>query len=353
MTSQALAPPATFDAVAYPFDAIPEPGEAMAVAPGIFWVRMPLPFVLNHINLWLLQDGDGWTVVDTGVTSDETRDLWRQVIGRYCGGRPVRRVIVTHYHPDHVGLAGWFEAEYGTRLWMTRTEWLMARMFAIDDSEAWSENFVNFYRISGVDENFIAAARDRRNPFVPLVSPVPMQFERIVDGQHLAIDGDDWEVVIGEGHAPEHACLYNRARNILLAGDQILPRISPIVGVHAPEPAANPLAEFLATIEELRTRLPANALVLPAHNEPFTGLHARLDDLASHHKERLAKLLAACEGKMTTVELARVLFNRRPLDNHQLSFAIAETLSHLKVLQDRGQVGETAGAHGVRLFART
>ena len=335
----------------YAFARRPAVGEAMAVAPGIRWLRVPLPFALDHINLWLLEDGDGWTVVDTGINSVDCRDQWAQVIANHADGRPIHRVIATHFHPDHVGLAGWFVEEFGAELWMTRTEWLTARMYALDDSEAWSENFIEFYRAAGGTDEFLAATRQRRNPYVALVAPIPLRYRRLVDAQQFTIDGRTWEVVIGEGHSPEHACLWCAELDVLIAGDQVLPRISPIVGVHAPEPAASPLDDFLASIKRLRDRLPADALVLPSHNEPFTGLHARLNALAAHHDERLARLAEACAEPQSSVELARVLFDR-PLDEHQMAFAIAETLSHLRVLEDRGTIVEHPAVDGVRRYAR-
>jgi len=334
----------------FPWPAPPAAGETLEVAPGIHWLRLPLPFALNHINVWLVEDGDGWTVVDTGVARDEARAQWRIALAAH-GERPVRRVVVTHYHPDHVGLAGWFAETQGARLWMTRTEWLAARMYALDTSEEFAGTFADFYRSAGGAADFVHGVRQGSYDFPSLVTPVPRSYRRLVDGETFEMGGRRWRVVVGEGHSPEHACLWCEEAGVLIAGDQVLPRISPIVGVMAPEPDADPLSAFLVSLAKLKREIPADALVLPSHNTPFTGLHFRLDELAHHHDERLDRLLEAVSGAKTAMELAKALFDRE-LDHHQTGFALAETLSHLRVLETRGLIARSERADGVWIYNR-
>ncbi|SMF30003.1 Glyoxylase, beta-lactamase superfamily II [Tistlia consotensis] len=333
----------------YPFETKPAAAELKEVAPGVHWLRMPLPFALDHINLWLLEDGDSWTLVDCGLATDETRALWRRIFEERLGGRPIGRVLVTHYHPDHVGLAGWLTEHWGVELWMPRTEWLTARALSRsrdDEVEPW----LSYYRRAGCEPAFLDEVGLRGAVYARRVSPVPDRYRRLADGQELAIGGRSWRVVIGRGHAPEHALLLCQELGLLISGDQVLPKISPNVSVWPYEPEENPLADFLATLERLR-ELDPGLLVLPSHNVPFRGLHERLAELAQHHDERLDLLEAACAEPQTALQLARVLF-RRPLDSHQMGFAIGETIAHLRFLERRGLLVRDQDTDGVERYRR-
>ena len=317
----------------YPFETL-DYGDTLEVAPGIHWVRMVLPFALDHINLWLLEDGDGWTVVDTGYNDDRIRDHWRAVIGAMLGGRPITRTIVTHFHPDHLGLAGWFQGEYGTELWMTYPEWLQAHL-------AWSQDvthhigaWVDFFVANGLDPAAGEAYRAGREGFGRASTPIPPTLRRIWDGETVAINGRDWRVITGSGHSAEHAALYCADLNVLISGDQVLPRITTNVSLWYTEPDGNPLRQYLESLDKFRP-VPEDALVLPSHNRPFHGLHDRLDALAAHHRERLATARDHCDRPRTAVDLIPVLFDRE-LDNHQLGFAIGESLAHLNYLAAAG-----------------
>lgn len=308
----------------------PEYGEPIPVAEGILWLRARLPLALNHVNLWLCDDGDGWTLVDTGYGDAASRAMWHGVLGTVLAGRPVRRVLVTHFHPDHAGLAGWLCDETGAELWMSRTEWLTCRALALDTTPAFVAATEAAYRRAALPEEIVTRQQARGNAYRAVVSEPPPVFSRLGAGQEFGLAGSTWRVLVGEGHAPEQVTLYCAERNLLLAADQILPRISPVIGVWSSEPAADPLGDFLRSMAQYRA-LPDDCRVLPSHGLPFLGLHDRLDQLALHHEERLAHTLAACGEPATAAAVLKSLF-ARPLDAHQTGFALAETLAHLNRL---------------------
>jgi glyoxylase-like metal-dependent hydrolase (beta-lactamase superfamily II) len=315
----------------------PPAGEGHALAPGVAWVRLPLPYALDHINVWLLADGDGWTLVDTGQGDAPTRAAWERLSRSLLEGRPVRRVVVTHHHPDHVGLAGWMAESWRSELWCTRTEWLAARegtLAALGEQQGLASAF---YARAGVPQAAISALREWCRAYPAVVSPVPPSFRRLADGDELAVDGSLWRVVVGRGHTPEQACLFSAEKRILVAGDQVLPHITPNVSVWPQEPEAEPLSEYLETIAALE-RLPDDVLILPSHGLPFRGLRRRLLELAEHHHQRLDAALGACaERPRTAWEVTAVLFPR-DLDSHQSAFAVGESVAHLHHLVARGRL---------------
>lgn len=335
----------------YIFERAPEFGTVVEAAPGVHWLRMALPFQLDHINLWLIEDGDGWTAIDAGIDGDDVRQAWRRVFHGYLAGRPLKRLIVTHFHPDHMGLAGWLTGHFGIELWTPREEWTVARRLAGGEGHGTAEDYRRFYRAAGFDGARLDLAEGRRRHYPSRVSPIPGQYRRIEDGQVIDIGGRSWRVIVGTGHSPEHACLYCAEAGLLISGDQILPRITPNVSVGPGEPDADPLRGFLDSLPAF-SGLPAETLVLPSHDRPFRGLHGRLEQLALHHDARLEEALAACDGPRTGVEVLDRLFDRE-LDDHQLFFAIGESLAHLHFLVGEGRMAKTARSDGVDLFART
>ncbi|HXP06806.1 MAG TPA: MBL fold metallo-hydrolase [Stellaceae bacterium] len=337
----------------FPVATPPAPGETVQIAPGIHWLRMRLPFALNHINLWLLEDGPGWTIVDCGYALDEARDAWERIFAETLGGRPVRRVIVTHYHPDHIGLASWLTEPWEAPLWISEKEWLHARMHALGTGGDASETLRRDFALrAGLDEETSQVFAERQGNYRLGVPSVPTTYHRIGEGSAIEIGGREWRVIIGEGHAPEHACLYCAESGVLIAGDQILPRISPNISVQTYEPDGDPLARYLNSLKKLRAALPPDILVLPSHNLPFYGVHERIDELAGHHEARCAEVIAACARPMSAADLMPVLF-RRLLDRHQMGFALGEALAHLHYLEGQGALARERGGDGVDRFLAT
>lgn len=347
----------------YPWaDAVPAPGTTREVAPGVRWLRMGLPFALDHINLWLLRDRDGdrdgWAIVDCGIDNADTRAAWEQVFANELQGLPVLRVIVTHMHPDHIGLAHWLCERWSTpdrdcRLWISATDWNAARMASQATTGFGGESAARFFAGHGLtDPEAQAKVRARSNYYASMVPRVPPRFRRLMDGMVLDIGGRRWRCIVGHGHAPEHISLFAEDGAVLISGDMLLPRISTNVSVIDLEPEADPLPLFLRSIAALRP-LPEGTLVLPSHGKPFTGLHRRVAQLEAHHAERLADLHAACvEAPRSAAGLLPVLF-RRPLDLHQTTFAMGEAIAHLHALQGQGALRPVPGDDGVLRWQAT
>jgi glyoxylase-like metal-dependent hydrolase (beta-lactamase superfamily II) len=337
------------DGIQYELGARPADGETMALADGIVWLRMPLPFQLNHINLWLLRDERGWVIVDTGVDTGTTRDIWRNVFSDGMRRDPATHVVVTHLHPDHSGCANWLVERFGVDLWMTLDEYLLCRILIADTGKEAPADGVRFYRAAGFDDEQIARYRDNFGMFGKVVPGMPQSFRRLRDGEVLEFAGHEWEVIVGRGHSPEHACLYDRGRNILISGDQILPTISPNISVWPTEPRANPLQDFFASIDRLERMLPEDVLVLPAHGKPFRGAHARLEMLRREHTERLDILLDNGREPRRAVDVFADLFGRAINDSNRI-MATGEALAHLHYLVESGDMTATRDDDGVTWF---
>ncbi len=320
----------------HPWSDPPPEGTAVAVADGVFWTRVRLPFALDHVNLWLLADGDGWLAVDAGLNTPTVHAAWAALAGSVLGGRPVSRVLVTHFHPDHMGAAGWLCERWDAPLLMARTEYLQCRsIWGTDDAAAAAETRRWAARLD-LPADLGETMAGRGNPYRPNLSPPPDRFVRVGAGDALVVGGRRWSVMIGRGHAPEMVCLFDPEGRILIAADQILPTITPNVSVWSQEPDADPLGEFLESLAAFAT-LPSDTLVLPSHGLPFRGIASRIDHLAAHHAERLDTAAAACRAPRTVAEVMAVLFPR-PLDPHQTTFAAGETLAHLNRLVVLGRL---------------
>jgi glyoxylase-like metal-dependent hydrolase (beta-lactamase superfamily II) len=331
----------------YPSGDPPEPGAIKQVAPSVHWVRMPLPFALKWINLWLIEDGQGFALVDTGVATEQTRAHWRQIFSEALAGRPITRLICTHMHPDHIGLAGWITRKFDCPLLISRLEYVTSRMLVADTGREAPEDGVRFYRAAGWGEDALDSYRVRFGGFGKAVSRMPDSFIRLSDGDTLEIGGRPWRIITGNGHSPEHVCLFQPDLNVLISGDQVLPRISSNVSVFPTEPNADPLADWLASCAKLKAALPDDCLVLPAHNEPFIGLHARLTNLIESHEKGLARLLKRLrDGDKRAVDLFGAMFARQ-IGPELLGMATGETIAHLNCLIARGLAQKTLNLEGV------
>ena len=286
-------------------DTLPPTGATMEVAPGVRWLRMPLPFALDHINLWLLRDRDeagreGWAIVDCGIANDATRAAWEQVFASELQGLPVLRVIVTHMHPDHIGLAHWLTERWGVRLWISATDFNAARLASQSTTGFGGEAAAAFMASHGLaDPGAVEKVRKRSNYYASMVPQVPARFRRLMEGDALRIGAHDWACHAGHGHAPEHISLHCRALRVLISGDMVLPRISTNVSVIDIEPESNPLQLYLDSLRRLKAALAADTLVLPSHGRPFAGLHTRIDQLVAHHDERLGEVIHACREALS------------------------------------------------------
>jgi glyoxylase-like metal-dependent hydrolase (beta-lactamase superfamily II) len=307
---------------------------------------MPLFAALPWINVWAIADRDGWSIVDTGLKSQGTIDAWQNAFSRTLGAAPVTRVVVTHMHPDHCGMAGWIAERFKVPLWMSRLEYLSCRLMAADTGRCAPVDGIAFYRAAGWDEEAIERYKAKFGSFGEMIYPLPASYRRIADGDSLRLDGREWQVVVGSGHSPEHACLYCPELKLLISGDQILPRISSNVSVYPTEPDANPLADWLGSLADIKRRIPDDVLVLPAHNSPFKGLHARIDELIESHRTGLEQLESVLVTPKRAVDVFGALF-ARPIKPGVLGMATGEAVAHLNYLSKTGRAIRELDGDGV------
>ncbi|MBC5767302.1 MBL fold metallo-hydrolase [Ramlibacter albus] len=347
-TPETEAPPA----LSYPFEA-PAAGDWIDVAPGVRWIRLPMPFRLDHINVWAIDDGDGWVLVDTGLNTDATLSAWLALLAEGPMSRPLHGVYVTHMHPDHVGLAGWFTRRANVPLHMSRLEYLSCRSAVADTGREAPADGVNFYKRAGWQPLSIDAYRSRFGGFGKQIHAMPDSFLRLQDGDVLKFGEHEWRVIVGTGHSPEHACLYCAELKLLISGDQVLPRISSNVSVHASEPEADPMGEWYASLDKLKAQLPDDVLVLPAHNDCFHGLHTRLDALKRGQDKALTRLRRTLEQPKRVVDMFGALF-ARPIDQNDaplLSMATGEAVACVNYLRGRGEIARHFDDDGVAWYS--
>jgi glyoxylase-like metal-dependent hydrolase (beta-lactamase superfamily II) len=341
--------PAVLD---HPVAMPPAPGEALEVAPRLLWIRMPLPFVLDHINLWLLREEDGFTLVDCGYGDAPTRELWARHFESTLAGRRIVRIVATHCHPDHLGNAAWLAQRFGCTVAMAQGEYLAAHAIIDEPATFGVRDTCELFRAHGLEEEHLAALLARGNRYRRGVPEAPSRFDRILGGDVIAAGGHAWRVIPGFGHSPEHAALHAAGAGVLISGDMLLPRITTNVAVWPSEPDGDPLARFLASLAGFEA-LPPETLVLPSHGLPCRGIPLRVRQLRAHHVARLDELcaaFAAATAPRSAAAIVPVLF-RRPLDLQQRYFAMGEAIAHLNHLWHARRLTRDVAAGGAIRFA--
>lgn len=334
----------------YPWPEPPAHGQSVEVAPGVLWIRLPLPMALDHVNVYALDEGDSWTIVDTGIHSKRSVKLWEDVLAGPLAGKPVGRVILTHHHPDHVGMAGWLMGRFGAELVTSRTAWLMARMLILDEEERPTEQALDYWRSAGMDPDiFEARKNDRPYNFADTCYPLPVGYTRIKQGDAIRAGGRDWDVHMGNGHAPEHVTLWSRDDNLVIAGDQVIASISPNIGVYPTEPEADPLSDWMEACERLADLAQDDQLVLSGHKLPFTGLPVRMRQLIDNHHGALRRLRSHLDTPRVAAECFAPLFKRK-IDHGTYGLALVEAVAHLNHLYHAGEVTRSRRADGAWLW---
>jgi glyoxylase-like metal-dependent hydrolase (beta-lactamase superfamily II) len=343
---------ATPQTLEFPCPAPPGRGEIVEVRSGIFWARLALPFRLDHVNLYLIDEGPGLALIDTGIDNSASRAAWEALIDGPLGGRRLTRLIATHFHPDHIGLAGWLCERFDMPLAMSQTEYLLGLNIRLDPSALKSEPYRGFYRSHGLTEESTEILLGNGLQYLRMVVSPPKTFQRLMAEDRVTVGGRTFEVMTGGGHSPEHVMLYSAEDNLILAGDQILAKISPNVSVEAMEPDGDPLGVYLRSLKRLKARLPEDVLVLPGHNLPFVGLRTRVDELIAHHDARCMAIVEACMvSPKTAAELVPVIFGRQIDDPHQLVFAFGEALAHINTMIRAGRLRVGSAERGLALEA--
>lgn len=347
-----MSSPTIHTKLSFPFDAPPESGECIEVAEGVLWIRIPMPFVLDHINIFAIADGDGWAIVDTGLETGETATIWRDLLEGMLQGKPITRVLVTHMHPDHVGMAGWLTRRFDCPLWMTRLEYLNCRVLVADTLREAPKEAIRFCTAAGWNEDEIDDYRTKFGNFGKFIHPLPDSFKRIHEGERFTIGAHEWMVVVGAGHSPEHACFYCPDLKLFLSGDQVIPKISSNISVYPIEPAANPMHGWLKSLVHVRNTVPDEVLVLPSHKTAFYGLHARINALLEEHHTDFGKLKEALGMPKRVVDVFDSLFKVQILGTDLLNMATGECVANLNYLENLGQVTRTTDEAGVDWFQR-
>lgn len=339
--------PVDFSEISHPVEVPPAHGEVVEIAPGVLWTRLPLPFRLDHVNIYLIEDGDGWAVLDAGINDAITRAAWEALVAGPLRGRRLTRLIVSHFHPDHIGLAGWLAERFGMPLLTTQTSYLSCLTISLSPGALDTKPYRDFYLGHGLGEDLTDLVSTQGQVYLHMVAPLPGTFLRLVEGDTLRIGGRSFSVLVGNGHAPEQLMLHCPADKLLFVADQVLAKITPNVSVWAVDPDGDPLGLFLRSLRTLRTAIPEDTLVLPGHQLPFFGIRPRASQLIAHHEMRCAALLEACRGEpRSSAELIPIVFPRQ-LDPHQTSFAFSEVLAHVNYLLRCGVLERAGRRDGV------
>ncbi|MDX2202777.1 MAG: MBL fold metallo-hydrolase [Hyphomicrobiaceae bacterium] len=334
-------------ALRFPFAEPPEGDALLEVAPGILWFRLPLPFALNHVNLYLVKDDTGYVLIDTGLGNRRTREMWTHLLAGALKPYPISRIVVTHFHPDHVGAVGWLVQELGVPLEMSATEYLQALILNLTPGNMEAPHYRAFFARHGLAADIVENVVTKGHEYLRLVSGLPPTYRRLIAGDTLRIGARNFEILTGGGHSLEQVMLLERSEGLFFASDQVLAHITPNVSVHAVDPAGDPLGIYIRSLHALVGTVPEDVLVLPGHQLPFFGLHTRARELIAHHHARCAEMLDACrEAPRSTAELISFVF-KRPLDAHQIGFAFYEILAHVNFMLRAGTLVEASCDDGV------
>jgi glyoxylase-like metal-dependent hydrolase (beta-lactamase superfamily II) len=321
----------------------PAPGAAVEVAPGILWFRLPLPFRLDHVNVYAIDDGQGWAVIDAGIGDAATKAAWEALLAGPLAGRPITRLLVTHMHPDHIGAAGWLGERLGLPLDISESEYLLAHMILSDPEALATEPYRGHFAAHGLAPEVTEQVLTRGHDYLRMLTGLPKTYRRLIAGDQVILGERRFAVLTGGGHASEMLMLHCAAEGLFLPADQVLPKMTPNVSVHARDPDGDPLGIFLRSLRSVRAAVPDEVLVLPGHGLPFTGLHERIDQQIAHHDERCTEIAEACRTRpLSAAELVPVVFPR-PLDAHQTGFAFGEILAHVNFLHRRGRLSLATG----------
>ncbi len=336
----------------FPFEDPPEAGDYIEIAEGVLWIRMPLPMRLDHVNCYAFDEGDSWTIVDTGFSTSKVRDMWDALLAGPMGGKPVSRVIGSHHHPDHIGLAGWLMAKDGAELWTSRTAWLQGRMMALDRQDKLPPEAEAYYRSCGMDEEIIEERRDQKQTwFSDMVWPLPLGYRRMVEGETIQLGGRNWDVHMGNGHAPEHVTLWCAEEPLVFTGDQVIPGISPNLGVFPTEPEADPVGEWLEACERLKAYATPEQMALPGHKRPFIGLPMRFDMLIENHHSALERLREHLAKEPARASDIFYTLYKREIGKGEYGLALVEARSHLNHLNRLGLVDREMDADGAWVWS--
>lgn len=337
----------------FPIPEAPAPGSVVDIAPGIRWLRLPLPYRLNHVNIYLIENGGGWTALDSGLATDECKQAWDAALAGPLKGEGLKSLIVSHFHPDHVGLAAWLCQKLDIELTMPRPEYLHSLLLQFAPADYGEEVFRPFYQRHGLSREATDIVLSRGHEYLHRTTGVPASYHRIKNGDWLAIGERDFQVITGSGHALEQALLYRPEERLFLAADQVIARISPNVSVHPMEPGLDALGLYLDSLKSIKATVNPDVLVLPGHGLPFHGLHDRIDELVEHHGLRCGDIARACgEAPLSVAEIVPFVFTRE-LDAHQTGFAFGEVLAHVNHMLGRGELHLETDAGGVDRYRAT
>ncbi len=322
----------------FPIPEAPAPGAVTDVAPGVKWLRLPLPYRLDHVNIYLIENEGGWTALDSGLGTDDCKNAWDAALSGPLRGHGLKSLIVSHFHPDHVGLANWLCQRFDLELTMPRPEYLHSLLLQFAPAGYGEDVYRPFYQRHGLSAESTEIVLSRGHEYLKRTTGVPASYHRVKNGDRVQLGERTFQVLTGGGHALEQAMLYRPEDRLFMAADQVIARISPNVSVHPMEPGLDALGIYLDSLRSIRATVDPDVLVLPGHGLPFHGLHERVGELIAHHGDRCGDIARACiDRPLSVAEIVPFVFTR-PLDAHQTGFAFGEVLAHVNHMLGRGEL---------------